>query len=399
MASRLPTLGSGAIVSTPSDRFGYYGWPSACALPDGRVLVVASGMRQSHICPFGRTVFCVGSVSTPSGDAGLGASWSWTPPRVIGDTPLDDRDAGVMRLADGTLVVSWFTMHHGRRLRDVVEASGNAADAAPALAALAAYAPACINRWYGSWIRTSQDDGHTWSVPRRAPVTAPHGPIEQHGVERGLLYLGKEFRRGIDGDEEGSGPIAAFASDNAGESWTRLGEVPFVAASEPAENQEPHVCLLPGGAMVGMIRLSAVVEERLGAGSFVDYSMAVTYSVDDGRTWSEPQPFPDHGSTPHLLLHSDGTVVTTYGYRVQPYGLCVRLASLAPADAATDASHPQLLLRWSEPQILRDDGVDADAGYPATVELSDGSLLTVSYGRLAPGDRNCSLLWTWWQLP
>ena len=46
-------MGSGTIVSTPSYRFGYYGWPSACTSPDGRVLAMASGMRQSYVYPFG----------------------------------------------------------------------------------------------------------------------------------------------------------------------------------------------------------------------------------------------------------------------------------------------------------------------------------------------------------
>ncbi len=392
MASRLPALDSGAIVSTPSDRFGYYGWPSACALPDGRVLVVASGMRQSHVCPFGRTVLCIGSARAPAGRGGH-RIWSWTPPRVIGDTPLDDRDAGVVRLGDGTLVVSWFTMHHGERLREAVGSSGNPTNALPARAALDTYAPDVIDRWYGSWLRTSDDVGDTWGTARRAPVTAPHGPIVQPGAERGLLYFGKEFRRDIDGDEEGSGPIAAFRTSDAGESWTRLGEVPFAADSEPAENQEPHLCVLGGGAMLGLIRLSATSEERLGVGGFVDYCMAETYSLDGGHTWSQPDPFAEHGSTPHLLLHSSGTVIATYGYREDPYGLRVRLA----ADTSADGSG--VPLRWSRPYVLRDDGVDADAGYPATVELADGSLLTVSYGRHAPGDRNCGLLWVGWQLP
>ncbi len=32
---------------------------------------------------------------------------------------------------------------------------------------------------------------------------------------------------------------------------------------------------------------------------------------------------------------------------------------------------------WQNDWILRDDGPDADSGYPATVELTDGSLFSV----------------------
>ena len=41
---------------------------------------------------------------------------------------------------------------------------------------------------------------------------------------------------------------------------------------------------------------------------------------------------------------------------------------------------------------------DGDLGYPATVELGDGSLFTVYYQKAAPGEK-CSLLWSRWKLP
>ena len=39
-----------------------------------------------------------------------------------------------------------------------------------------------------------------------------------------------------------------------------------------------------------------------------------------------------------------------------------------------------------------------DLGYPSSVELPDGSLLTVCYQRCAPGEK-CSLLRNRWRLP
>jgi hypothetical protein len=48
---------------------------------------------------------------------------------------------------------------------------------------------------------------------------------------------------------------------------------------------------------------------------------------------------------------------------------------------------------------LRDDGPDADLGYPSSVELGDGSILTVYYQKLAAAREKCSLLWTRWKLP
>ena len=37
--------------------FTYHGWPTLCKLPGGDLLAVASGGRESHLCPFGR-IYC-----------------------------------------------------------------------------------------------------------------------------------------------------------------------------------------------------------------------------------------------------------------------------------------------------------------------------------------------------
>jgi hypothetical protein len=67
--------------------------------------------------------------------------------------------------------------------------------------------------------------------------------------------------------------------------------------------------------------------------------------------------------------------------------------------AADGAAEPTgVPLNWQEPRLIRDDGVDRDLGYPVSLELEDRSMLTISYGRLAPGDARCSLLWARWQI-
>ena len=40
-------------------------------------------------------------------------------------------------------------------------------------------------------------------------------------------------------------------------------------------------------------------------------------------------------------------------------------------------------LTWSSPYLLSDDGTSGDLGYPSTVELADGSLLSVWYEKMA----------------
>ena len=77
-------------------------------------------------------------------------------------------------------------------------------------------------------------------------------------------------------------------------------------------------------------------------------------------------------------------IVCVYGYRHEPFGQ----RALLSRDGVT----------WSDELILRDDGLDGDLGYPASVELPDGELLTVYYQRL-PGDAKTSVLSTRWHLP
>jgi hypothetical protein len=67
-----------------------------------------------------------------------------------------------------------------------------------------------------------------------------------------------------------------------------------------------------------------------------------------------------------LLKLRDGRILMSYGHRRAPFGNQVRLS--------TDQCRT-----WSEPIILSGDGAGGDLGYPSTVELEGGTLLTVWY--------------------
>jgi len=90
-----------------------------------------------------------------------------------------------------------------------------------------------------------------------------------------------------------------------------------------------------------------------------------TESKDGGKSWSEPHPV-CFGLPSHLLRLRDGRLLMTYGHRRPPFGNQARLSS----------DHGKT---WSEAIILSGDGKGGDLGYPSTVELGDGSLLTVWY--------------------
>jgi hypothetical protein len=85
------------------------------------------------------------------------------------------------------------------------------------------------------------------------------------------------------------------------------------------------------------------------------------------------------------MRHSSGALILTYGYREKPFGQ--RLA-VSRDEGVT----------WQHDWIIRDDGPDFDLGYPSTVELADGGLLTVCYQKVTI-DEKPSLLWSRWPLP
>jgi len=89
-------------------------------------------------------------------------------------------------------------------------------------------------------------------------------------------------------------------------------------------------------------------------------------SSDGGKTWSEPHAIGVWGLPSHLLRLKDGRLLMTYGHRRPPLGNQARLS----------ADHGKT---WSEPIIVSGDGTDSDLGYPSTVQLDDGSLVTVWY--------------------
>ena len=70
----------------------YHGWPTLSRRRNGQLLLICTGGREGHVCPFGRTVMCI---SRDDGE-------TWTSPRVVNDSLLDDRDAGIVALGGHT---------------------------------------------------------------------------------------------------------------------------------------------------------------------------------------------------------------------------------------------------------------------------------------------------------
>ena len=96
------------------------------------------------------------------------------------------------------------------------------------------------------------------------------------------------------------------------------------------------------------------------------YTVYLSRSTDNGKTFTEPQPTGWDGMPAHIFVTSKNEVVLSYGVRTMPMGVRVRISR--------DNGYT-----WGKEIVLRDDGLDWDLGYPTTAENAKGELVTVYY--------------------
>lgn len=361
---KYPKASHGVICRGFGGLYSYCGWPSVCKTESGELIAVCSGFRMGHIGPFGKTALF------KSRDNGK----TWSNPIIVNDTPLDDRDAGVVSLGGDRLLVTWFVHPPEIYLQrpNYWNVGENLEENALSLAQLTAWRRLVGDKsLYGSFVRTSDDAGLTWGEVVKLPVSAPHGPNRLS--DGSLLYLGKEMYS----DEEEKGAVAAYKSADGGKTWTRLGGVSFPEGTFPDNFHEPHVLEIPGGRLLGMIRVEG---ENIVPG----FTIYKTVSDDGGRTWTAPECLGVHGSPPHLMRHSSGAILCSFGRREKPFG--------ERAIVSYDGGET-----WPDEYVIFDDAPNSDLGYPASVELPDGKILTVYYQKYG-SDTKCSLMYSVWSL-
>ena len=318
----------------------YHGWPTLARRNNGELLVVCSGDRESHVCPFGRV-----EMMRSRDD---GSSWTW--PEVIMDSPIDDRDAGVIETAKGTLLVTTFTsLAYVDTLRRA-ERDGS-------------WDASRLQRWQaahqrlneqqrqaalGVWIKRSTNDGVTWSGRYDCLVDSPHGPIQLRDGR--LLYAGKDLWREPH-------RVGVCQSTDDGKSWQWLAEIPARAGDDQENYHELHAVETASGRLIAHVRNHNPKNNR---------ETLQSESEDGGKTWSPPHEIGVWGLPSHLLRLRDGRLLMSYGHRRAPLG---NQARISEDDGRS----------WSEPIIVYGDGASGDLGYPSTAELADGSLLTVWY--------------------
>jgi sialidase-1 len=317
----------------------YHGWPTLSLLKNGDMVLVWSGGREGHVCPFGQVHYMR---STDGGE-----SWCW--PRVLLDSGLDDRDAGILETRNGTLLVTTFSSLAYEPIFQRALDSGD-------------WSPERVARWHaahyrldskarnlelGQWMIRSEDGGKSWSRKYNSIVNSPHGPIQLASGR--LIYAGKELWTG-------SKRVGLSESTDDGKTWQWLSEIPARDGDRSSDYHELHAVEMPDRRIIVQIRNHNAKNSR---------ETLQCESTDGGWTWTKPRSIGVWGLPSHLLRLSDGRVLMTYGYRKPPFGNQIRISE--------DGRN------WSAPMTISDDGASGDLGYPSTVRLIDGTFVTVWY--------------------
>jgi hypothetical protein len=216
-------------------------------------------------------------------------------------------------------------------------------------------APFANSNTLAAWICRSSDQGRTWKTtgvlpPPPANATTqyiPFGKIEKCGD--GSLRVSAYIGNG--GDRNGS---YLFASHDDGQSWDLLSLI-----SEG--RNETDILPMGNGRWLAAAR-----------GAFKNQDdLRLFESTDDGRTWAPALPLSLPRQIPGHLLHlSGGRLLVTYGNRCpNNFGVDARLSW---DQGAT----------WHGP-IRVANMASGDGGYPASVQLADGSVVTAFYQQIS----------------
>ncbi|MES2734704.1 MAG: sialidase family protein [Verrucomicrobiota bacterium] len=333
----------------------YHGWPTLALRATGELMVVYSGGREYHICPYGRQEMIV---SKDDGE-------HWTRPRVLADSALDDRDSGIVETAKGTLLVTLFNSFAYQQHMNQPERLLNAT--------FGQETPEMLKRWRltdaattqqqkeaeaGYWMLRSTDGGVSWSPRYRVPGFSPHGPVSL--LDGRVFYATSNGKKAI-----------AHLSEDDGLTWIPLSEMPVRAG-------ELHAVQAADGTIIVQVR------DKITTPGGTVQNTAQILSTDGGKSWTEKVKVAD-GYPSHLLRLKDGTLVMVYGWRKAPYGIRGKYSR----------DHGRT---WSDEFILTDDAANWDLGYPSSVELADRSLLSVWY-ETPKGTHTGVLRQARWQLP
>jgi hypothetical protein len=301
---------------------GYF--PVILGLPSDEVLVVLRG-GAPHIGIGGRLDL------VRSSDGGE----TWSNPQVIVDSDKDDRNPSFGLAVDGTLVLAY----HWQAGYDE---EGK-------------WSPGPYKQ--DTKLCLSHDVGKTWEDPVLLNIenqrgNSPFGKMfnDLNGKLYMPIYGAKNPSPGVRLSFDPTYTYLISSNDN-GKTWDEVFEV-------AKGFNEADYLILPNGEWLCAVR-SQIRDEQ---------AIYVCRSADSGRTWSQPKRITEaREHPPDLIMLCDGTILLIFGVRHEPYSI----QGMVSRDFG---------VTWLNTRLLFADNLPGtDIGYPSTVRLKSGKILTVYY--------------------
>ncbi|OUJ73513.1 sialidase family protein [Hymenobacter crusticola] len=201
------------------------------------------------------------------------------------------------------------------------------------------------SEWKG-WIRTSQDNGLTWSAAEALPEGFI-GPVKNKPV---LLSNGTLLSPT---STEGSGgwKVHFEASTDKGKTWSMIG---------PVDNGQTQGAIQPSILTYKDGRLQALCRSR-------DRAILETWSTDQGKTWSPlaKTTLPNNNSGTDAVTLADGRQLLVYNH-VLPPGTLAK-GPRTPLNVAVSKDGKT----WYAAAILEDSPI-SQYSYPSVIQTKDG---------------------------
>jgi photosystem II stability/assembly factor-like uncharacterized protein len=205
----------------------------------------------------------------------------------------------------------------------------------------------------------SSDHGRSWRRDHLDLDMVPHGDVFQ--LSNGRLGCSMYMTTRTTPRRRRA---AIVFSDDDGKTWGN--QRPMA----DADIGETHVIRQKNGNLLAVGRTSCV--DRMDGALPHGTGEILLKSTDEGETWSEPKLLSPQGQeNAHLLELSDGQLLCSFTSRIPGlFGVVLRMSS----DGGVTWSLPVVLI--SSPAR---DWRKTDCGYPSSIQLEDGTIVTAYY--------------------
>jgi len=216
----------------------------------------------------------------------------------------------------------------------------------------------------------SADNGYSWEETSEAPPppgierATPFGDIVINGDELLVGYYTSIKEEGKPSD----GSCHMLRSADGGRTWE------YAATIAETGCTETPLFRAADGTLLAAARTSWGPTARTDIeGSNSEPALVMHTSQDDGRTWEERYYLSNPMQHPaHFLQLADGRILLTFGSRLEElYGVVGRISD--------DNGET-----WSRPFTLIGGLMHRDCGYPSSVQLANGDIVTAYYAKSAP---------------